>query len=211
MTQTLAHRETYTEPELEQIINRAQEIELQDRLTPSYSPDDICVAAREMGVSEQAVTRALEEHRLRRLIGPPQYVFALQFDNRYYIAEQICTHGSRAEIRYLDGTTTAIDRDLTFPAALSPGQSVSVRSHNGWWFPATITSFNPTDDCARIRFKSGNELEYSFKDLRLNAKQIRNNVDIRRTLASRKSNINAMLIVFSILAFYMFLLAKLTT
>lgn len=210
MTQTLAHQETYTEPELELIINRAQEIELQDRLTPSYTPDDICDAAREMGVSEESVTRALEEHRLRRLIGPPQYVFALKFDNRYYIAEQICTHGSRAEIRYMDGTTTSIDRDLTFPAALSPGHRVQVKSKNGWWFPATVTQFNPGRDCATIRFKTGNETNYSFDNLRLTTKQIRENIDIRRTLSSRKSNINAIVIVMSVLTLYMFMLIKLT-
>jgi len=211
VTQTLAHREKFTETEVEHIIGRAQEIELRDRLNPAYSPDEICATAHEMGVSEQAVSRALEEHRLRRLIGPPQYVFALKFDNRYYIAEQICTHGSRAEIRYLDGTTTAIDRELTFPAALSPGQFVSVRSRNGWWLPATITSFDPTHDHATIRFTLGKEVEYSFADLRLNMKQIHDNINIRETRSNRRSNVRSAVIVFIILSFYLLMILKFTT
>ncbi len=138
-----------TDQELREVLARAEEI--QRSLHPDTDLPALIAAAEEVGISRQAMERALRE-RMDLALTPPavgSLVFARSANDKFYAAEVIAVGADGVRVRYLRGSEHVVEPDQVRPASLIPGERIIVDWP--WWGPWTcsVISF----DAARERVK----------------------------------------------------------
>jgi hypothetical protein len=139
--------------EVRDVLARAQEIQGSLRYGPGFTSEieSVVAAAEEVGISREAVERALRE-RLDLPLTPPEpgsLVFAHSTNGRYYAAEVLGVEEGAIQVRFLRGSQHRIAMDEFRPASLVPGAKVVCDWP--WWgaWTCSIISF----DSARQRVK----------------------------------------------------------
>jgi hypothetical protein len=146
-----------TDQELRDILARAQEIQGGLRSGPDFASEvqGVIAAAQEVGISREAVERALAE-RLDVPLTPPTpgtLVFAHSSDGRYYAAEVLSAEPDSIRVRFLRGSELRVTLDQLRPASLVPGTKVICDWP--WWGPWTcsIIAFDPNK--GRVKVSDG--------------------------------------------------------
>lgn len=130
-----------TDQELRDVLTRAEEIERAARRGDAWNTELAAVigAAEEVGLSRQAVERALAE-RLDLPTTPPvagSLTWARSADGRFYAAEVLSVTEDGARARFLRGSEHHLTFDELRPCAFMPGQRVAC--HWPMWGPWTCT------------------------------------------------------------------------
>lgn len=142
-----------TDDELRDVLARAAEIERTARYGPEWNAELAAVigAAEEVGLSRQAVERALTE-RFNLPTAPPvvgSLTWARSADGKFYVAEVVSTSEDGARVRFLRGSEHHLALDDLRPCAFIPGERVAC--HWPMWGPWTCTVVSY--DAARQRVK----------------------------------------------------------
>ena len=130
-----------TDEELRDVLARAEEIERAARRGDAWNAELAAVigAAEEVGLSRQAVERALAE-RLNLPTAPPvvgALTWARSADGKSYVAEVLSTSEDGARVRFLRGSEHRLSVDELRPCAFIPGERVAC--HWPMWGPWTCT------------------------------------------------------------------------
>lgn len=146
-----------TDQELRDVLGRAQEIQGSLRSGAEFASEmeSVIAAAQEVGISREAVERALRE-RLDLPLTPPSpgtLVFAHSTEERYYAAEVIATEGDELRVQFLRGSELKVPLDQVRAASLVPGAKVICDWP--WWGPwtCTIIAFDPNK--GRVKVSDG--------------------------------------------------------
>lgn len=130
-----------TDDELRDLLARAEEIDRAARQGSEWNAELAAVisAAEEVGLSRQAVERALAE-RLDLPAAPPavgSLAWARSADGRSYVAEVLTVSEDGARVRFLRGGEHDLPLDALRPCAFIPGARVTC----DWpmWGPWTCT------------------------------------------------------------------------
>lgn len=136
-----------TDEELRDVLARAEEIQRATRHGRDWNAEMAAVigAAEEVGLSRQAVERAIQE-RLHLPARPPEVgtlAWAKSADGKFYVAEVLSTSEDGARVRFLRGSVHFATLDQLRPCAFIPGQRVIVNWP--WWGPWTcsLVSYDP--------------------------------------------------------------------
>lgn len=126
-----------SDEELRDVLARAEEIERTTRHGSEWNAEIAAVvhAAQEVGISRQAVERALSERYDVTVAGPTvgSLAWARSADDKYYVAEVLEIAEHDVSVRFLRGSEHVVSRDQLRPCALIPGQRVMVDWP--WWGP----------------------------------------------------------------------------
>src|SRR5688572_6912643 len=130
-----------TDDELRDVLARAEEIQRTSRQGPEWNAELAAVigAAQEVGLSRQAVERAIHE-RLNLPARPPDVgtlAWAKSADGKFYVAEVLATSADGARVRYLRGSEHQVGLNELRPCAFIPGQRIVCNWP--WWGPWTGT------------------------------------------------------------------------
>jgi hypothetical protein len=142
-----------TDEELRDVLARAEEIERTTRRGDAWNAELQAVigAAEEVGLSRQAVERALAE-RLNLPASPPaagSLAWARSADGRFYVAEVLSASDEGARVRFLRGSEHQLPMDELRPCAFIPGGRVTV----DWPMWGTWTCTVVAYDAAKQRVK----------------------------------------------------------
>lgn len=144
-----------TDEELRDVLARAEEIERATRRGAAWNAELAAVigAAEEVGLSRQAVERALAE--AGNLPAAPPVVGSLTWarsaDGKFYAAEVLSISEEGARVRFLRGSEHRLSLDELRPCAFIPGERVAC--HWPMWGPWTCTVVGY--DAAKQRVKLG--------------------------------------------------------
>lgn len=146
-----------TDEELRDLLARAEEIERASRHGEAWNAELAAVigAAEEVGISRQAVERALTE-RLD-LPAPPPVVGSLTWarsaDDKFYVAEVLSVSEEGARVRFLRGSEHRLTLDDLRPFAFIPGGRVAC----SWpmWGPWTCTVVAYDSVKRRVKLSDG--------------------------------------------------------
>jgi hypothetical protein len=146
-----------SDEELRDVLARAEEIQRTDRSGDEWNAEVAAVvgAAEEVGLSRQAVERALNE-RLKLFAAPPvagTLVWAQSADGKFYVAEVVSTSNEGARVRYLRGAEHQVTIDQLRPCAFIPGERVTC--HWPWWGPWTCTVMSYDRAKQRVKLSDG--------------------------------------------------------
>lgn len=156
--------------ELREVLERAEEIQLQSAISPESSElDGIVAAAEEAGLSRDAVLQAVRE-RLSLLGHPPEIgdrVFAKSADGHFYVAKVVSVHEGRVKVLYLNGSEHALGAADLRPCTFLPGQKLMCPwPHWGWW-TCTVLSFDNKRDKVKVTDGWGTEKSFKVSEVRL--------------------------------------------
>jgi len=146
-----------TDEELRDVLARAEEIERATRHGAEWNAELAAVigAAEEVGLSRQAVERALAE-RLNLPATPPvvgSLAWARSADGKFYVAEVLSLSEEGARVRFLRGSEHRLALDELRPAAFIPGERVAC--HWPMWGPWTCTVLAYDADKQRVKLSDG--------------------------------------------------------
>lgn len=119
-----------SDEELKNVLARAEEIERATRRGDEWNAElkAVISAAEEVGLSRQAVERALAERQL--IPAPPpsagSLAWARSADGRYYVAEVLGIDDDGARVRFLSGGEHRLAREEVRSCAFIPGERVTV-------------------------------------------------------------------------------------
>ncbi len=127
-----------TDEELHEVLARAQEIDGAARDGDEWNAElaRVIGAAEEVGLSRQAVERALAERQ--HLPATPPVVGSLTWarsvDGKSYVAEVLATSEEDARVRFLRGSEHRVGLHELRPCVLLPGQRVVCRwpGYSSW-------------------------------------------------------------------------------
>ncbi len=146
-----------TDEELRSVLARAEEIERATRQGAEWNAEVAAVigAAEEVGLSRQAVERALTE-RLNLPVAPPavgSLAWARSADGKFYVAEVLSLSEEGARVRFLRGSEHRLGLDEVRPCAFIPGERVACN----WpmWGPWTCTVVGYDAAKQRVRLSDG--------------------------------------------------------
>ncbi len=146
-----------TDEELRDVLARAEEIERAARHGDEWNAELAAVigAAEEVGLSRQAVERALAE-RLNLPATPPvvgSLTWARSADGKFYVAEVLSTSAEGARVRFLRGSELHLTLDELRPCAFIPGERVACQ----WpmWGPwaCTVVAYDSVKQ--RVKLSDG--------------------------------------------------------
>lgn len=146
-----------SDQELRDVLARAQEIQGSLRSGPGFTSEVEAVisAAEEVGISREAVQRALQE-RLEIPLAPPapgSLVFAHSANGRYYAAEVVAVEPEGVRVRFLRGSEHRMALDELRPASLLPGARVICDWP--WWGPWNCTVIAYDANRQRVKVSDG--------------------------------------------------------
>ena len=126
--------------EIRDVLARAQEIERSLNGDAMRAELEIVMqAAEEVGISRNAVERALRERldlpRLSAKAG--ELVFAKSVNGKFYPAEVVVEQPDGLHVRYLSGGEDTVTLDDLRPCSFRPGERISVQWP--WWGACTCT------------------------------------------------------------------------
>lgn len=117
-----------TDEELRLVLARAEEIERTTRHGDDWNAEIATVigAAEEVGLSRQAVERALAERRIFPATKPVvgALTWARSIDGRFYVAEVLSVSDEDTRVRFLRGSEHVAAPDELRPCAFLPGERV---------------------------------------------------------------------------------------
>jgi hypothetical protein len=136
-----------TDDELREVFARADEIQRTSRRGGEWNAEVAAVmaAAEEIGLSRQAVERAIQE-RLNLPMAPPDVgalAWARSADGKFYVAEVVAASDDGVRVRFLRGSEHTVMLDELRPCAFIPGQRVTCNWP--WWGPWTcsVVGYDP--------------------------------------------------------------------
>jgi hypothetical protein len=146
-----------SDEELRDVLARAEEIERTSRAGDEWSAEVAAVvgAAEQVGLSRQAVERALSE-RLKVFAAPPAIgtlVWAQSTDGKFYVAEVQSTSDDGARVRFLRGAEHDVTLDQLRPCAFIPGERVIC--YWPWWGPWTCTVMSYDRNEQHVKLSDG--------------------------------------------------------
>jgi len=146
-----------TDEELRNVLARAEEIERAARQGDEWNAEVAAVigAAEEVGLSRQAVERALTE-RLNLPAPPPgvgSLAWARSADGKFYVAEVLSISEEGARVRFLRGSEHRLPLDELRPCAFIPGERVAC--HWPMWGPWTCTVVGYDAAKQRVKLSDG--------------------------------------------------------
>ncbi len=146
-----------TDEELRVVLARAEEIQRTSRRGPAWNAEIAAViaAAEEVGLSREAVERALAE-RLDLPPAPPEVgslAWARSADGKFYAAEVLAAADDGAKVRFLRGSEHRVTLDELRPCALIPGARLACL----WpmWGPWTCTLVAYDAAARRVKLNDG--------------------------------------------------------
>ncbi|MGH7560882.1 MAG: hypothetical protein ACRENB_07670 [Gemmatimonadales bacterium] len=150
-----------TDEELRDVLARAEEIDRTSRRGQAWNAEveRMIGAAEEVGISRQAVERALSE-RLDLPAGPPavgSLAWARSADGKSYVAQVLDVSEDSARVRFLRGSEHTVRLDEIRPCAFLPGvRVVCLWPMWGQW-TCTVVGY----DAAKQRVKLNDGWGYS--------------------------------------------------
>jgi hypothetical protein len=146
-----------TDDELRDVLARAEEIQRTSRQGPEWNAELAAVigAAQEVGLSRQAVERAIQE-RLNLPARPPDVgtlAWAKSADGKFYVAEVLATSDDGARVGYLRGSEHQVGLNELRPCAFIPGQRIVCNWP--WWGPFTGTLVSYDAVKKRVKLSDG--------------------------------------------------------
>lgn len=146
-----------TDEELRDVLARAEEIERATRHGDDWNAEVAAVigAAEEVGLSRQAVERALAE-RLNLPTTPPvvgALTWARSADGKAHVAEVLSLTQQEARVRFLRGGEHRVTLDELRPCAFIPGERVAC--HWPKWGPWTCTVVAYDAGKQRVKLSDG--------------------------------------------------------
>lgn len=146
-----------SDEELRDVLARAEEIERATRHGDQWSAELAAVigAAEEVGLSRQAVERALAE-RLNLPAAPPvvgSMTWARSADGQAYVAEVLAVFQDGARVRFLRGGEHRATLDELRPCAFIPGERIACHWPN--WGPWTCTVLGYDAVAQRVKLSDG--------------------------------------------------------
>jgi hypothetical protein len=141
-----------TDDELRDVLARAEEIQRTSRHGEAWNAEVRAVigAAEEVGLSRDAVERALEEryHLSPTVVGG--LVWARSSDKKFYVAEVLSVHEGGAVVRFLRGTEHRVSDDQLRPCGFLPGDRIVCNWP--WWGPwtCTVIAYDPTYGSVKV-------------------------------------------------------------
>ncbi len=141
-----------TDEEFRDVLARAEEIDRAARHGDEWNAELAAVvgAAEEVGLSRQAVERALAE-RFNLPATPPvvgSLAWARSADGKYYVAEVLATSEEGARVRFLSGGEHRLALDELRPCSFIPGERVDCNWPN--WGPWTCTVVSYDSDKRKV-------------------------------------------------------------
>lgn len=142
-----------TDAERREILARAEEI--QRGLRSDTDLNALIAAAEEVGISREAMERALRERRHLPPTPPTvgSLVFARSANEKYYAAEVLDVQPDRIRVRFLRGSEHLVESDQIRPASLIPGEKVICEWP--WWGPWTCTVIGYDAGRQRLKVSDG--------------------------------------------------------
>ncbi|MGH7709640.1 MAG: hypothetical protein ACREOG_00055 [Gemmatimonadaceae bacterium] len=146
-----------TDEELQDVLARADEIERTSRRGEQFHAELEAVigAAEEVGLSRQAVERALRE-RLdlpMTVPTPGTTVWAKSADGKSYVAEVLATSQDDVRVRFLTGSLHDATLDEIRPCSFIPGERVVCDWP--WWGPWTCSVVSYDHEKKRVKLSDG--------------------------------------------------------
>jgi hypothetical protein len=146
-----------TDEELREVLARAEEIERASRRGDAWNAELAAVigAAEEVGLSRQAVERALAE-RLNLPAAPPaagSLAWARSADGKFYVAEVVAASADDAQVRFLRGGEQRLPVADLRPCAFLPGERVTCQWPS--WGPWTCTVVSYDAGQRRVKLSDG--------------------------------------------------------
>jgi hypothetical protein len=146
-----------TDDELRDVLARAEEIQRGSLQGGHWTAELAAVigAAEEVGLSRQAVERALSE-RFNIALTPPDVgalTWAKTADGKYYVAEVVSTSDNVVRVRFLGGSEHTTTLDQLRVSAFMPGEKVMCTWP--WWGPwkCTVVAYDPA--MRRVKLSDG--------------------------------------------------------
>ena len=166
-----------TDDELRDVLARADEIQRSSRHGPAWNAEVAAVigAAEEVGISREAVVRALEE-RLE-LPAPPPAVGSLAWapsaDGRLYVAEVLSAAEDGARVRFLRGGEHRVALDRLRQCGFLPGERVVCEWP--WWgkWTCTVVAYDPAARRVKLSDGSGSTKSFPIADVWMTAPRLR--------------------------------------
>jgi hypothetical protein len=123
--------------EMRAVLMRASEI--QNASLANIDREMLLQAAEEVGISRDAVERALNERikRPAKRPAPGELYFAKSADGKFYVAEVIEALEEGARIRFLKGSEHTVALEDLRPCSFLPGERIICNWP--WWGPWTCT------------------------------------------------------------------------
>ena len=141
-----------TNDELRAVLERAAEIQRDER---DVELSHVVSAAEEVGLSRQAVERALSE-RLNISLTPPtvgELAWAKSVDGKFYVAKVMSLFDGGANVRFLRGSQHRVALDEVRSCTLVPGERVVVNWP--WWGPWTCSVISYDADRMEVKLTDG--------------------------------------------------------
>jgi hypothetical protein len=143
-----------TDEQLRAVLARAEEIQRASSAVEVWNAEirTIVETAEEMGLSRQAIERALAERR-DLFPEPPrigQLTWARSSDGKYYVAEVIQVGAHGATVRFLRGGEATLGDDALRPCGFLPGERIVCEWP--WWGPwtASVVGYDATTRTVRL-------------------------------------------------------------
>ena len=143
-----------TDEQLRAVLARAEEIQRASSAVEVWNAEirTIVETAEEMGLSRQAIERALAERR-DLFPEPPrvrQLVWARSSDGKYYVAEVAEVGAHNVTVRFLRGGVATVGDDALRPCGFLPGERIMCEWP--WWGPwnAIVTSYDAGSRTVRL-------------------------------------------------------------
>jgi hypothetical protein len=146
-----------TDEELRDVLARAEELERTTRHGEAWNAEIAAVieAAEEVGLSRQAVERALAE-RLNLPAAPPAagaLTWARSADGKFYVAEVMSTAETGIRVRFLGGGEQLLPPDALRPCTFIPGERVVCQWPMWGQWSCTVISYDAAKQ--RVRLSDG--------------------------------------------------------
>lgn len=146
-----------TDEELRDVLARAEEIERTTRHGDEWNAELAAVigAAEEVGLSRQAVERALAE-RLNLPATPPvvgAVTWARSADGNFYVAEVLSITEGVARVRFLRGSEHSLTLDELRPCAFIPGERIACHWPMWGHWNGTVVAYDAVKQ--RVKLSDG--------------------------------------------------------
>ncbi|MEZ0324804.1 MAG: hypothetical protein ACAH95_02780 [Fimbriimonas sp.] len=153
-----------TEEQLRDVLERAEELQHGDT-TNTYAA--VIEAAKEAGLSEDNVTKALQE-RLGLLGSPPaagELIFAKGTQNRFFAAEVIEQGEHSYRVRFLNGGEHSVRFEDLRPLNLFPGEQLVCPWPDWGWWTCSLVRYDPEKRKVRVSDNFGTEKTFDLSEV----------------------------------------------
>jgi hypothetical protein len=158
-----------SDEQLRAVLSRAEEIQLASVESDAWNAEVQIVlqAAEEMGLSRQAIERALAERR-DFFPEPPrvgQLVWARSTDDKYYVADVVSITPRGARVQFLRGGELTVEADALRPCAFLPGDRMVVDWP--WWgaWTCSVVRYDAATRTVRLSDGWGEAEDFPIADV----------------------------------------------